>query len=95
MEKNFLIGSLCTTKMMLSSISSTLEHLQNGHLMKFEWYFKKKKLPKEIDFNEVNQTFVSSNVGKRNGIPRKSLKYRTPLEVFLSYIVENSLSSLI
>lgn len=49
----------------------------------------------EMDFNEVNQTFVSSIAGKRNGIPRKSLKYQTPLEVFLSYMDEDSLSSLI
>ncbi|MFL2129786.1 IS30 family transposase, partial [Ruoffia sp. FAM 26255] len=32
---------------------------------------------------------------KRNTIPRKSLHYRTPLEVFLSYLDEAVLSSLI
>ncbi|MGX7156337.1 IS30 family transposase, partial [Enterococcus rivorum] len=32
---------------------------------------------------------------KRNHIPRKSLKYQTPLEVFLSYVNDKHLSSLI
>ncbi|EUJ35197.1 integrase catalytic subunit [Brochothrix campestris FSL F6-1037] len=32
---------------------------------------------------------------KRNHIPRKSLNYRTPLEVFLSDVNEEQLSSLI
>ena len=51
-------------------------------------------LPKEMDFNQVDQAFVSSVANKRNNIPRKSLAYRTPLEVFLSYLDESILSSL-
>ncbi|BAM46504.1 putative transposase [Amphibacillus xylanus NBRC 15112] len=51
-------------------------------------------MPKEMDFNEVDQNFVSAVADKRNKIPRKSLNYRTPLEVFLSYIDESHLSSL-
>ena len=51
--------------------------------------------PKEIDFNQVDQTFVSSIAHKRNTIPRKSLHYLTPLEVFLSYLDGAVLSSLI
>ena len=43
-------------------------------------------LPKEMDFNQVNQGFISSVASKRNHIPRKSLNYQTPLEVFLSYV---------
>ncbi|BAM48448.1 hypothetical protein AXY_23160 [Amphibacillus xylanus NBRC 15112] len=35
-----------------------------------------------------------SAADKRNQIPRKSLNYRTPLEVFMSYIDESHLSSL-
>ena len=55
---------------------------------------RKDSLPKEMDFNEVDQNFVSAVADKRNKIPRKSLNYRTPLEVFLSYIDESHLSSL-
>lgn len=40
-------------------------------------------LPKEMDFNTVSEAFIQSVSTKRNLIPRKSLEYRTPLEVFL------------
>jgi IS30 family transposase len=56
---------------------------------------RKDGLPKTMDFNQVDQAFVSVVASKRNHIPRKSLNYRTPLEVFLSYINEKQLSSLI
>ena len=56
---------------------------------------RKDGLPKEMDFNQVDQAFVSSIAHKRNNIPRKSLAYQTPLEVFLSYLDESILSSLI
>ncbi|MFS1026936.1 IS30 family transposase, partial [Enterococcus casseliflavus] len=36
-----------------------------------------------------------SVASKRNHIPRKSLNYRTPLELFLSYVDKDDLSSLI
>ncbi|MBG7955606.1 IS30 family transposase, partial [Enterococcus faecium] len=36
--------------------------------------------------HQVNQGFISSVASKRNHIPRKSLNYQTPLEVFLSYV---------
>ncbi|GEL67116.1 hypothetical protein MPS01_12710 [Marinilactibacillus psychrotolerans] len=39
-------------------------------------------LPKEIVFNQINQNVVSAVVDKHNRIPKKSLKYQTPLEVF-------------
>lgn len=47
---------------------------------------RKDGLPKAMDFNIVNQDFVSSVASKRNNIPRKSLDYKTPLEQFMSYI---------
>lgn len=56
---------------------------------------RKDGLPKEMDFNQIDQAFVSSVANKRNNIPRKSLGYQTPLEVFLSYLDESILSSLI
>lgn len=40
-------------------------------------------LPKKMDFTDVSQEFLDSVANKRNHIPRKSLNYRTPWEVFL------------
>ncbi|MER2132789.1 MAG: IS30 family transposase [Carnobacterium inhibens] len=56
---------------------------------------RKDGLPKEMDFNQVDQSFVSGVASIRNKIPRKSLQYQTPLEVFLTYINEWELSNLI
>ena len=47
-----------------------------------------------MDFNLVDQAFVSSVAHKRNKIPRKPLNYQTPLEVLLSYVNESDMSSL-
>jgi len=52
-------------------------------------------LPKEMDFNKVDESFIQAVATKRNHIPRKSLNYRTPIEVFLSYIDDQDLSNLI
>lgn len=51
---------------------------------------RKDGLPKEMDFNQVDQGFISSVANKRNHIPRKSLDYRTPMEVFLRCLNETS-----
>jgi len=48
-----------------------------------------------MHFERKLEWFASSVADKRNNIPRKSLKYQTPLEVFLSYMSEDILSSLI
>ncbi len=48
-----------------------------------------------MDFNSVDEFFIQSVASKRNNIPRKSLDYRTPLEVFLSYVSIDELSNLI
>ena len=55
---------------------------------------RKDGLPKEMDFNQVEQPFISTVADKRNHIPRKSLGYRTPLEAFLSHLNGINLSSL-
>ncbi|WP_256244703.1 IS30 family transposase [Alkalibacterium sp. 20] len=52
-------------------------------------------LYKQMDFNTINQAFVSSVAIKRNKIPRKSLNYRTPIEVFLEHVPDWKSSSLI
>ncbi|HEL9631041.1 TPA: IS30 family transposase, partial [Streptococcus suis] len=40
-------------------------------------------LPKQIDFTGISQQFLSAIADKRNRIPRKSLNYQTPYQVFL------------
>ncbi|WP_251870223.1 IS30 family transposase, partial [Enterococcus italicus] len=52
-------------------------------------------LVKAMDFNEVSESFIQAVASKRNHIPRKSLNYKTPLEVFLSYLADDDLSNLI
>lgn len=52
-------------------------------------------LPKQMDFNTVEEHFVQAIASKRNHIPRKSLNYRTPLESFLSYMDVEIVSRLI
>ena len=56
---------------------------------------RKNGLSKAMDFNSVDEPFIYSVASKRNNIPRKSLNYKTPLEVFLSYVTDDELSSLI
>lgn len=51
-------------------------------------------LMKQMDFNTINQAFASSVANKRNKIPRKSLDYKTPVEVFLEHVPDWKLSSL-
>lgn len=52
-------------------------------------------LPKNMDFTQVDQAFVSSISLKRNLIPRKSLNYQTPMEILMSHVHQTDLSSLI
>lgn len=40
-------------------------------------------LPKQMDFSEITQIFLWQVAEYRNTIPRKSLNYRTPIEIFL------------
>ncbi|MGX7775673.1 IS30 family transposase [Streptococcus pluranimalium] len=43
-------------------------------------------LPKQMDFRGLSQKVLSAIADKRNRIPRKSLNYQTPYQVFLSNI---------
>lgn len=43
-------------------------------------------LTKGMDFNTVSQSFIETIASKRNNIPRKSLNFQTPLEVFMKHI---------
>jgi len=56
---------------------------------------RKDGLPKQMDFNEVDESFIKFIVLKRNNISRKSLNYKTPIKVFLSHISKENLSNLI
>lgn len=47
---------------------------------------RKDGLTKGMDFKNVDQSFISAVANKRNNIPRKSLGYKTPIEVLLSCI---------
>lgn len=55
---------------------------------------RKDGLPKHMDFNAVDQGMVASAASRRNHIPRESLNYQTPLEVFMSYMSVAQLFSL-
>lgn len=70
-------------------------HSQRGLNEHSNGLLRKYGLPKEMDFNQVNQSFVFAIASKRNYIPRKSLNYQTPLEVFLNYVNSEHLSRLI
>ncbi len=46
-------------------------------------------LPKEMDFNKVSETFIQSMSDERNRIPRRSLGFKTPMQVFVEEIHNN------
>ncbi|PMB81847.1 IS30 family transposase [Limosilactobacillus pontis] len=50
-------------------------------------------LSKKLDFRHLPDELVTQLMYRRNNIPRKSLNYRTPLEVFLSYVTDEQLSA--
>ena len=39
-----------------------------------------------MDFTNMSQNFLSAIADKRSRIPKKSLNYQTPYQVFLSYM---------
>ncbi|PAY51770.1 IS30 family transposase, partial [Ligilactobacillus salivarius] len=50
-------------------------------------------LSKRLDFRNLPDELITQLMHKRNTIPRKSLHYRTPLEVFLSHVTDEQLST--
>lgn len=50
-------------------------------------------LSKRLDFRNLPDELVIQLMQRRNNIPRKSLNYRTPLEVFLSHVTDEQLST--
>lgn len=73
-------------------------HKPNGHTKKHglnehsNGLLRRDGLPKQMDFNTIDQAFIQSISSKRNYIPRKSLNYRTPMEVFLVYMNDEIVS---
>ena len=49
----------------------------------------------QFEVFQYRMLFIPSVRNQRNHIPRQSLNYRTPLELFLSYVQEAFYSSLI
>jgi len=43
-------------------------------------------LPKQMDFTNISQNYLSAITDKRNRIPMSSLNYQTPYQVFLSHM---------
>ncbi|MGO4940672.1 IS30 family transposase [Fundicoccus sp. Sow4_D5] len=56
---------------------------QYGLIEHLNSLLRKAGLPKQIDFNEVIHEFISSVTLSRNKIPRKSLNYKTLLDIFI------------
>ncbi|OTA78002.1 IS30 family transposase [Limosilactobacillus reuteri] len=50
-------------------------------------------LTKQLDFRNLPDELVTQLMNKRNNLPRKSLGYRTPYEVFMSYVTDEQLFS--
>lgn len=51
-------------------------------------------LPKHMDFSRLPLEYIPKIIYERNSIPRKSLGYRTPLEVFQEELKKNGLRCL-
>ncbi|MCC4339313.1 IS30 family transposase, partial [Limosilactobacillus reuteri] len=50
-------------------------------------------LTKQLDFRNLPDELVTQLMNKRNNLPRKSLGYRAPYEVFMSYVTDEQLFS--
>lgn len=47
---------------------------------------------KQLDLRHLPDALITQLIHRRNNIPRKSLHYHTPLEIFLSYITDEQLA---
>lgn len=65
------------------------QHFLNEHS---NGLLRKDGLHKQMDFNEINQAFISSVAIRRSKIP--SLDYKTPLEVFIENVSGLNISRL-
>ena len=67
------------TLLMYAPNQRALNEQTNGSL-------RKDGLGKDTDLSDLSTDYVQQVASYRNNIPRKSLNYRTPLEVFIKYI---------
>jgi IS30 family transposase len=51
-------------------------------------------LSKKLDFRNLPDELVNGITARRNRIPRKSLNYKTPIEVFMAYITDEQINCL-
>lgn len=49
-------------------------------------------LSKRLDFRHLPNELITQLMHRRNNIPRKSLNYRTPLEVFMKHVTDEQLA---
>ena len=61
-------------------------HGQRGLNEHSNGLLRRNGLPKQMDFTNIFQNYLSAIADKRNRIPRKSLDYQSPYQVFLSYL---------
>ena len=86
-EKNFLIGNLFRMHMTLIFSLRIQDVLaQRGLNEHSNGLLRRNGLPKQMDFTNISQNYLSATADKRNRIPRKSLNYQAPSQVFLSYM---------
>lgn len=55
---------------------------------------RKDGLKKSLDLENLPDSLVQKITARRNYIPRKSLNYKTPIEVFMTYITDEQLMNL-
>ena len=55
---------------------------------------RRSELEKELDFSSVTDDHIINVAQNINHRPKKSLGYKTPLEVFITFIEDEKLSSL-
>ena len=61
---------------------------QRGLIEHSNGLLRRNGLPKQMDFTNISQNYLSATADKRKRkrLPRKSLNYQTPYQVFLSYM---------
>ncbi|RXV59812.1 IS30 family transposase, partial [Ligilactobacillus murinus] len=52
---------------------------------------RKDGLGKDMNLSDLPTDYVQQVASYRNNIPRKSLNYKTPLEVFIKYITNEQI----
>ena len=67
---------------------------QRGLNENYNGLLRKGGLKKSLELEDLLDSLVQNITARRNHITRKSLNYKTPIEVFLTYISDEQLMSL-